>query len=275
MKAIFAGLALTLAAVGAASAQTPPPPKKVTMAPASGVLDRDLRTFEALFPGEYDNAEQYFFAEEQGIPVPPRRHASIVAEGPHVFVMREFAANDLSKGVSERRLTASVDTGSGGLKLAGVDCEIAWTRRANQFAGEARAGACGARAATRYVLSAGDLWLGDEMRLQRAHLWTCWMAAPRDGKPDSSFFAPGLKLWDQGGEVWVKTDDPTPREIGYRLRQVDWPAGTNQNALTLYVLKRGERAPGYAWASPDASRIGINLRWVQGSCSRPTPSGVP
>lgn len=271
MKTLAAALLLALTS-GAGHAQPPP---KVTMAPASGVPDRDLRLFESWFPGEFDNAEQVFFAEEQGVPVPPRLHARIVSTGPHTFTLRYFAANDLTKPVEERQVTASVEPERGGIKLSSPGCDIRWTRRANQFAGEVQPGSCGAKTVTRFVLSAEDLWLGDDTRLRRAREWTCWMATPRDGKPSESFFAPGLKIWDQGGEVWVKTDDPTPREIGYRLRQVQWPAGTNQDALTLYVLKRGERAPGYAWASPDASRIGINLRWVQGSCSRPTLSAVP
>lgn len=273
MNALATGLALALA-VGAAHAQTPPPKK--TMAPVTGVLERDLRLFESWLPGEFDNAEQYFFAEEQGVSVPPRRHATITASGPHTFTVRNFAGNDLTKPVEEHQAVASIDANGAGLKLSSPGCDIRWMRRANQFTGVSSAGSCGAKVETRFILSAGDLWLGDDMRLQRAHQWTCWMATPRDGKPTGSFFAPGLKIWDQGGEVWIKTDDAAPREIGYRLRQVDWPAGTNQNALTLYVLKKGEsRAPGYAWVSPDATRIGINLRWVQGSCSRPTPSAAP
>ena len=51
-------------------------------------------------------------------------------------------------------------------------------------------------------------------------------------------------------------------------------AGPYEDALTA-AQKGDARAPGYAWASPDASRIGINLRWVQGSCSKPTPSAAP
>ncbi len=264
MKAI---LAAALLVASSAQAQTPAIPPKVTMAPASGVLDRDLRQFEAWFSGEFDNAEQHFFAEEQGIPVPPRRHTTIVATAPHTFKISDFAANDLTKPVEERQVTTSIDAQAGVIKVSSPGCEMHWTRRANQFAGEAVAGSCGAKTSTRFLLSAEDLWMGDDTRMMRARQWTCWLAAPREGKPNDSFFAPSLKILDQGGEVWVKTDDPIPREIGYRLRQVKWPAGTNQDALTLYVLKRGERAPGYAWASPDANRIGINLRWVQGSCS--------
>jgi hypothetical protein len=236
--------------------------------PAQAILERDLRLFESWFPGAWDNAEQVFFAEEQGRKeMPPRVHAQVTAEGAHVFTSRFFANNDLSKPIGERRATASVDVAAGAIRLSAPDCEIVWRRQANQFVGDAPAGSCGSATPRRFVMSAEDFWAG-ETRMMRARAWSCWMAVPREDRPGTWFSAFNLKILDQGGEVWVRTDEATPREIGYRLRQVKWPAGTNQDALTLYVLKRGERAPGYAWASPDATRIGINLRWVQGSCSR-------
>jgi len=53
------------------------------------------------------------------------------------------------------------------------------------------------------------------------------------------------------------------------MRNVRWPTGQNADALTLYVHdQRGAPAISYVWASPDATRIGINLRTLQGSCSR-------
>lgn len=256
-------LAMT-AAAGSALAQAPTPAD-----PAQAILERDLRLFESWFPGAWDNAEQVFFAEEQGRKDLPRRmHAKVTADGAHGFTMRTFAGSEFAKPVEERTTTASVDISAGGIRLSAPGCEITWQRQANQFIGAAKAGSCGSAAVTRFVLSAEDLWAG-EARMMRAREWSCWMAVPREDRPGTWFSAFNLKILDQGGEVWVKTDEATPREIGYRLRQVKWPAGTNQDALTLYVLKKGEaRAPGYAWASPDATRVGINLRWVQGSCSR-------
>ena len=126
MKAVIAGLALSLT-VGAAQAQAPIP--KVTMAPPSGVLERDLRLFESWFPGEFDNAEQVFFAEEQGVAVPRRLHAKVTAVGPHAFQLSYFAANDLTRPVEERQVTATVDAAAGGLKLSSPGCDIRWTRR--------------------------------------------------------------------------------------------------------------------------------------------------
>jgi hypothetical protein len=245
-------MALPVLALGlAASAALAQSPAAAPVSPDQAILERDLRLFESWFPGAWDNAEQVFFAEEQGRKVMPRRmHAKVTAEGARAFTIRAFAGNDFAKPVEERTATASVDASAG------------------RFVGEAKAGSCGSAAVTRFVLSAEDLWAGDS-RMMRAREWSCWMAIPREDRPGTWFSAFNLRILDQGGEVWVKTDEATPREIGYRLRQVKWPAGTNQDALTLYVLKKGEaRAPGYAWASPDATRVGLNLRWVQGSCSR-------
>lgn len=265
LRLTWPALALALLA-GPALAQAPAPPPAD---PVQGALERDLRLFETWLPGAWDNAEQVFFADEQGRKDMPRRiHTKVTADGAHAFTMRTFVGNDLAKPVEARAVTAGVDVAAGRIKLSGPGCEIAWQRQANQFVGEAKAGSCGWPTTTRFVLSAEDLWLGDA-RLMRAREWSCWMAVPREDRPGAWFSAFNLKILDQGGEVWVKTDEATPREIGYRLRQVKWPTGTNQDALTLYVLKKGEaRAPGYAWASPDATRVGINLRWVQGSCSR-------
>ena len=43
----------------------------------------------------------------------------------------------------------------------------------------------------------------------------------------------------------------------------------NKPSLVLYVHKDDPvRAESYSWAAPASTMIGINLRWVQGSCSR-------
>ena len=64
------------------------------------------------------------------------------------------------------------------------------------------------------------------------------------------------------------TDEETPRRIRLKLRNVDWPYGTNRPSLTLYVLEgESDRAVSYAWNEGNAERIGINLRWLQASCT--------
>ena len=52
------------------------------------------------------------------------------------------------------------------------------------------------------------------------------------------------------------------------MRNVTWPYGSNRPSLVPYAYRSGEdRAVSYAWADPSAERIGINLRWMQASCT--------
>jgi len=175
-------------------------------------------------------------------------------------------------------------------------CQIYWRRSADQFVGWIKDGACRIRSeggsgpmlivSADMALSADQLWMGESVRddrglnpfpsdpgiptqYRRATAFSCWLAVPRQAPQEGWFYARDLALHDQGGEVWVTTDETTPRTFGFRLRNVRWPSGPNADALTLYVhTERDGPAISYAWASPDATRIGINLRTLQGSCSR-------
>ena len=52
------------------------------------------------------------------------------------------------------------------------------------------------------------------------------------------------------------------------MRNVRWPYGNNRPSLVLYAYRPDkDRAVSYAWADPSAQRIGINLRWMQASCT--------
>ncbi len=112
---------------------------------------------------------------------------------------------------------------------------------------------------------------GSELR--RAHGFTCWIsvrkfAAKPDGSPDWTF-AGNLATFDQGGRIAVPGAGEAP-DLSIRLRNVTWAKGSrNKPSLVLYVHRDDpERAESYSWASPDADLVGINLRWMQGSCSR-------
>lgn len=102
--------------------------------------------------------------------------------------------------------------------------------------------------------------------LRRARPFTCWAAIPR---ADGSWWgARELAIHDQGGMVRLATDEATPRRFELRLRNVVWPSGPNRPSLVLYVHGAGEpRALAYAWANPEATRVGINLRSLQASCT--------
>jgi hypothetical protein len=115
--------------------------------------------------------------------------------------------------------------------------------------------------------------------LRRARPATCWVAIRKDkpkadGKEDWHF-ARDVKLHDQGGRARAGGDDSGAQELVIRMRNVIWPPNkdgtpsTNRPSLVLYIHKPGEpdRAESYVWADPGAARIGINLRWMQASCT--------
>ena len=81
-------------------------------------------------------------------------------------------------------------------------------------------------------------------------------------------FRRGLEIHDQGGMVWLETEEEAPQQVGIKMRNVRWPYGNNRPSLVLYAYRPDEdRAVSYAWADPSAQRIGINLRWMQASCT--------
>ncbi len=114
---------------------------------------------------------------------------------------------------------------------------------------------------------------GGRTELRRGQRFTCWAAVRRekdtpDGKPDwTSSFRLGLQ--DQGGRA--KAGGEGAEAVHLRMRRVIWPAPSDRSPnLVLYVHRpeEPERAVSYAWSDADARMVGINLRWMQGSCSR-------
>ena len=119
----------------------------------------------------------------------------------------------------------------------------------------------------------GSGWQIDASELRKARAFSCWVSARKFAdKPDASpawTFASQLSVFDQGGRVFIPGNGEAP-DVTIRMRNVAWAKGSrNKPSLVLYVHKdEPEHAESYSWASPDASLIGINLRWVQGSCTR-------
>ncbi len=114
---------------------------------------------------------------------------------------------------------------------------------------------------------------GRKTTLRRSRAVTCWgsvlKAAKKPDGADDWLFVPGLKLHDQGGRVAFGGDDTGAPPVVLRMRNVVWPSGPNKPSLVLYVHKpeMPNRAESYSWADPEAKRIGINLRWMQASCT--------
>jgi hypothetical protein len=109
--------------------------------------------------------------------------------------------------------------------------------------------------------------------LRRARDVTCWGTAPKaqkktDGSEDW-YFVPGLKMHDQGGRVRFGGGTSGAPEVILRMRNVVWASGSNRPSVVLYVHTPAEpeRAVSYVWGDPDVGRLGINLRWMQASCT--------
>lgn len=183
-------------------------------------------------------------------------------------------------------------------------CEVYWRRQSQQFIGTMKPGACKVKSqrsgktliiTDQLVLSDRSLSILDQAvdeagayvygnranvphMLNKARPFTCWTSVLRGAKhgesgvgQDSWTFERGW-IHDQGGELAIRTDESTPRDFYLRLRLAEWPYGTNRPSLTLYVHEKGNpRALSYAWADQDATRVGINLRWLQASCTLAGP----
>jgi hypothetical protein len=114
---------------------------------------------------------------------------------------------------------------------------------------------------------------GSTIQFNRARPFTCWVSVRRyadraNGEADWSFDR-GLAIHDQGGRILVQPEGAPPVVI--RMRNVVWPPpSTNRPSLVLYVHRpeSPDRAESYSWADPEARMVGINLRWMQASCTR-------
>lgn len=102
---------------------------------------------------------------------------------------------------------------------------------------------------------------------------TCWAAVPKahkkaDGSEDW-YFISGLKMHDQGGRVRFGGEASGATEVILRMRNIVWASGPNRPSIILYVHTPDapERALSYVWGDPDVGRLGVNLRWMQASCT--------
>ena len=163
-----------------------------------------------------------------------------------------------------------------------------WRRQDNHFVGYMQPNACSyvsSESGKRIIfnddllLTEDALWISDRAqdeegnrvfghptgvphKNRKARRFECWMTAmQRDGEWT---FRRGLEIYDQGGMVWLATEEQPPEKVGIKMRNVRWPYGNNRPSLVLYAYRPDEdRAVSYAWADPSAQRIGINLRWMQ------------
>jgi hypothetical protein len=183
----------------------------------------------ALAPGTYTNEEDVGFSGEQGRTPPPWTGLLVDDAGVERFV------DPFGQPVAAAALRARTISADGSIRATRAD--------------------------------------GITTTLRRARPATCWIAIPRDAKKaDGStdwYFVRDARLHDQGGRVQAGGVAHGAAALVLRMRNVVWAQGPNRPSLVLYVHRPEEpdRALSYAWADPGAKRIGINLRWMQASCT--------
>jgi hypothetical protein len=119
------------------------------------------------------------------------------------------------------------------------------------------------------VVVAGGTVASTDLHTRKVRYFDGWAVIHRDGARADPAAGDGfrilrtLRLFDQGNRFELRWDDGKPTGYSLELAQLDY-AGEVGTVLRLALLEdRTGRTLAYAWANPDASRIGLNIGWFQ------------
>ncbi len=104
-------------------------------------------------------------------------------------------------------------------------------------------------------------------RMLRCRFFSGWIEYPLPENPDSTFRMGNLKLHDQGGIIQLTLEDGTKSDYSVELTQLVYGKQIAIMKLAVYQepfenIDYNSRAISYAWTSPEAKRLGINLRKI-------------
>jgi hypothetical protein len=106
-------------------------------------------------------------------------------------------------------------------------------------------------------------------RLLRCRFFTGWLQYPLPQKPDSTYFQNNLTIHDQGGMVTLNIPGPGTPDRSYtaELTQLVYGQKIKLMKLAIYEMPMdsidiNSYSTSYTWTSPEAKRIGINLRRI-------------
>lgn len=228
--------------------------------------------------GTFSNEEQVYFEKESGKTPPPwlSMRISPATTGVTISEIDAFGKTLLEGRPIEIRQRGDK------IVLDYGKCQRLYAKAGAALVAAGATGNCNDLANITRIAPDGislSLTDGKTSLLRRARPVTCWSAIPKEAKkPDGSvdwLFAQNVKIHDQGGRALIGSGAPDVKPVVIRMRNVVWPpkpdgsANSNRPSLVLYVHTPDEpdKAVSYVWADPDAARIGINLRWMQASCT--------
>jgi hypothetical protein len=241
---------------------------------AAGPVPTPAPDLTDLLSGTFSNEEQAYFEKDAGRPAPPRISFQIT-QNEDKLVLQPIDAFGKNTGKAET-IIVSADENRSALKIG--NCSRFFDRSDNGWVFGTVQNRMACQQKPQIMAIAPDairlrLTDGSETILKRAREVQCWAAVPKkEPKEDGStdwLFVQKLALHDQGGRVTVGGGDSGAEAVTLKMRAVHWPApSTNRPSMVLYVHKGDpDHAESYSWADIDASRVGINLRWMQASCT--------
>lgn len=177
------------------------------------------------------------------------------------------------------------------------ECDLFWRQSVGGYHAKMKDKACVYKegeetvyADYQMMLSDRALWKGDVIRRVsdgaqvnnepevlhkqlKARWFNCSMGFSGDNPENFS----NIPIHDQGGTYFVPrpTADKPDRQIGIRLRNVDWAMNNGATGFTndVFVMYIVERASGqkdynvtYTWGAPEETSVGLNLQWLISSC---------
>lgn len=230
--------------------------------------------FADLLAGTYTNTEQSYFQGEAGEEPDPWLGVSIARNDDGSFTLQRVDA--FGEGQAEPH-GGSVDNRGELTALAIDDCTRLFAADGEDFVLQSSEGECGDQGVISRLGPNGMTLSGPGDRhldMRRARPVSCWISVRKtDPVPEGESewtFDNGLIMHDQGGRIRAGGGESGAPVAIARMRNVVWPAPSrNRPSLVLYIHTEDDpdRAVSYSWADPSADRIGINLRWMQASCT--------
>jgi CpeT/CpcT family (DUF1001) len=167
-------------------------------------------------------------------------------------------------------------------------CAVYWKKTDTRFWGYMKEKACSfvsrRSGKTIYItdsllLTKDELWIRDEAqdaegnyvfghkgkihhKLKRCHFYTGWILLQKAGF-DNEYIQYRNQTWhDQGKRVRLISEDGKATKYEVELAAVVY--GKDLEVLKIAIYEVGvSKAIAYAWATPGAKNIGINMRWIQ------------